>query len=386
MTSEERHAARRKRREALREAKRLAYNAPYDSYDAVIDANALWNAMCQSRKGVRWKGSVQRYCLNALRETCDLRAKLKAGVSPVMGFIEFTLSERGKTRQIRSVHFKERVVQRSLCDNALVPVLRRSLVYDNGASMKGKGIHFAMFRLSRQLHRYYRENSSNEGHILLIDFSKYFDNIDHGCVKQIILKNFSDRRLRWLIWRFVKSFGEKSLGIGSQISQIFAVSYPGRIDHYIREIWRIGLGGRYMDDSQYMSRNADDLAAMFADILPMLNELKIAVNQRKTHIIPLKRFTFLGVRYRLTKSGKVIMKPKRESFKRMRRKMRTFRELLDVGEMSMDEIIQSYQSWYGYQKHLDCHNALRDMDKRFYDTFGMWVKHKKKRKRKEFYR
>jgi hypothetical protein len=53
-------------------------------------------------------------------------------------FVEFDLSEQGKTRHIKSVHISERVVQKYLCGNALVPVLSRSLIHDNRASVKTK--------------------------------------------------------------------------------------------------------------------------------------------------------------------------------------------------------------------------------------------------------
>ena len=46
--------------------------------------------------------------------------------------------DRHELRHIRSVHINERVVQRCLCDYSLVPVLSRSFVYDNGASIKIK--------------------------------------------------------------------------------------------------------------------------------------------------------------------------------------------------------------------------------------------------------
>ena len=37
-------------------------------------------------------------------------------------------------------------MQRSVCDNVLVPELSKYLTYDNGASMEGKGIHFARIK------------------------------------------------------------------------------------------------------------------------------------------------------------------------------------------------------------------------------------------------
>lgn len=385
MTSEERRAARRQRRSIAREQKRQEAVGQYDDYERVIKSSSLIKAAKQSRKGVAWKSSVQKYFMSLLRNTWDLRKKLQSGVSVVMGFICFYISERGKTRYIRSVHFKERVVQRSLSDNALVPMLSRSLVYDNGASIKGKGIHFAMYRRKKHLIKYYRQNGhSNKGWVLLVDFKGYFDNIQHGPIKQMILKFFADRRLRWLIWQFVKSFGEKSLGIGSQVSQILAVAYGNEVDHYAREVLGLGNSGRFMDDSYYFHSDKKYLEYCLGKLKKKYEALGITINEKKTQIIPLRRFTFLKVRYSLTETGRVVMKPCRDSIVRQRRKLKSFRKLVAEGKMTMDDVRNSYESWRGYQKHLDAHRTIRNMDKLFCELFGFWPTRKtdKKKERK----
>ena len=381
MTSEERKDARRARRTAVREKQRSAYAEKYDCYERVIDGNNLIAAAKKSRNGVRWKASVQRYFMSLLRNTWDLRRKLQHGISVVQGFICFTICERGKTRNIRSVHFKERVAQRSLCDNALVPMLSRSLVYDNGASIKGKGIHFAAFRCRKHLQRYFKANGhSNKGWVLLIDFSGYFDNIKHEPIKEIIIRTFRDRRLRWMIWQFVKSFGAKSLGIGSQVSQILAVAYPNSIDHYVREVLGLRYSGRYMDDSYFIHSSREYLAKCIEDMRERFQTLGIIVNQKKTQIVPIAHFSFLKVRFSLTETGKVVMKPCRNSVARMRKKLKAFARKVQAGEMSFRDVICGYESWRGYQQHLNSHKTMREMDKLFFSLFGVWPKQKKKRK------
>ena len=381
MTSEERRAARRERRLAQRQKKRTEAVAQYDDYERVISANSLVKAAKLSKRGVAWKGSVQKYFMSLLRNTLDLRRKLKNGLSVVMGFISFDLCERGKTRHIRSVHFKERVVQRSLSDNALVPVLSRSLVYDNGASLKGKGIHFAMYRCKQHLLRYYRENKTNEGWVLLIDFSGYFDSIRHEPIKQMLLKSFKDHKIRWLTWKFVKSFGDKSLGIGSQVSQILAIAYPSKVDHFAREVLHLRYCGRYMDDSYYIHKDREYLKHCLEELRKKYDELGIVLNPRKTQIIPARRFTFLKVRYSLTDTGKVVMKPCSKSISRQRRKLKKFKRKVDAGEMTMDDVRCSYESWRGYLQHVDAHRSIRNMDKVFYQLYGIWPTRKSDRKK-----
>ena len=384
MTSGERHKAREERRKAKRAEKRKRDLAPFDNYENMISSRSLYRAAVVSRHGVGWKASVQRYHINLLRNTWDLHRKLMNEENVIMGFICFDLMERGKLRHIRSVHFKERVVQRSLCDNALIPVLSRGLVYDNGASLKGKGIHFAMFRCKKYLQEYFRKHRTNEGWVLQIDFSGYFDNIQHGPIWEMLDRQFTDQRIIRLTRKFVESFGESSLGIGSQVSQILAITYPTRIDHYVAEVLRL-KGERYMDDSIYFSRSREQLEKALAILRPMYAAIGIKLNPRKTQIIPLKHFTFLKVRYELTPTGKVIMRPCRKSIVQEQRKLKKFKRFLATGEMKIEDVRTSYESWRGGKTHMDGYKSIRSMDKRYTDQFGLIpaaIKKKNRRRNK----
>jgi len=187
MTSEDRKIARAERRRSARLANEKQRLAPYNDFSLVTDADNLAGAFAKSKRGVSWKESVQRYEANALRNIAETRRKLIAGESVLNGFVEFDLCERGKTRHIKSVHISERVVQKCLSDEVLVPLLSRPLIHDNGASITGKGVHFALRRLVVHLSRFYRNNGrSNEGYALLVDFSRFFDNIRHDILFRVV--------------------------------------------------------------------------------------------------------------------------------------------------------------------------------------------------------
>lgn len=111
-----------------------------------------------------------------------------------------------KTRHIKSMHISDRVVQRSVCDNVLVPELSKYLTYDNGASMEGKGIHFARKRLSTHLHKFYRKHKSNAGYVLLIDFSKFFDNIVHDGLIKEMRKKIGDKETMSFVEKLIDTF------------------------------------------------------------------------------------------------------------------------------------------------------------------------------------
>lgn len=171
MTSEERSEARYQRRKVERTEKRQQKLAQFDSFERIADIDRLYASFMESKSGVDWKESVQRYEANAQRNIVETRRRLLAGENVQKGFMEFTLRERGKIRHIKSVHISDRVVQKCLCNQVLIPILSNGLIYDNGASVKGKGVHFAIKRLITHLSKFYPKNeNSNEGYCLSVDF------------------------------------------------------------------------------------------------------------------------------------------------------------------------------------------------------------------------
>lgn len=157
MTSEERHELRYRRRKQKRIEKQVSLCKSYDDFNKVFTYEHLYDAYKKCILGVRWKASVQKYILNASMNIAITKKELLDGNLVIKNTYEFYLYERGKKRHIRSVGIKERVVQRCLCDYSLVPMLTRTFIYDNGASMVGKGVGFSRKRLKKHLYSFMKK-------------------------------------------------------------------------------------------------------------------------------------------------------------------------------------------------------------------------------------
>ena len=393
MTSlERRREARYQRRKAAREEKKWKRCAENDRLENIARYRSLYRANQRSMRNVSWKTSVQRYQMNLLRNIAESSTKLEAGENITKGFVEFDTIERGKLRHIRSVHYSERVVQRSTCDNALVPMLSRSLIYDNGACLEGKGVDRSMDRLTAHLQQFYRANGfSNEGWVVVFDFSGYFDNILHRECFNVYSRAFRDHRILQLLKSFVIPFGYpaaetnwqrvkrqaaeqytgKSLGLGSQISQITAVSYPNSLDHFIKQVLGVRWYARYMDDGYMLFRTRKEAKEAAGRVVSFCKPLGISVNLRKTRITPIRHgFRFLKAKHRLTETGKVERKMCRESITKQRRRLKKFAAKVAAGEMSVEDAAAAYGSWKGYALHRGGKSAVRRMDKLFRQLFG----------------
>lgn len=371
MTSVERKAARRERRDSQRKMKFENFINQYADFELVCNMDNLKNSYKKSRLGVSWKESVQKYELFLLHNLTETRQKLLNNEKVTKGFVEFTIHERGKIRRIRSVHISERVVQKSLCDNVLVPLFSRALIYDNGASVKGKGITFAMGRLRTHLNKFYNENKSNDGYVLVLDFSKYFDNIIHSKLFEMYRKYFANEKTFELYKNFVTVFGDDiSLGLGSQVSQISAIAYPSKLDHFCKEVLRIKYYGRYMDDTYLIHKDKHYLEYCLQEIRKICDELGIKLNKTKTRIVPLDEgFWFLKGKYILLSSGKIVCRASRDGCLRMKRKLKKFKLMLENGKMTQNDIYMSYQSFRSHLLHFDSYHLVKNMDSFYKELF-----------------
>lgn len=314
-----------------------------------------WECTRQSR----WKEQTQRYLANLLLNIVHLRDEILGGTYRVKPTRDFYLNERGHLRFIEAPWISDRHVQKALMKQVLTPSLTPHLIYDNYASLKGRGTSFARKRFEVLLHRYIRRYGTN-GYIMLMDYSKYFENVVHHVLKQLIAPYIAGEPadVIRLIHHMIDtaSHTERGLNLGSECPQIFAVCYPNPVDHFVKAVKAVKFYGRYMDDSFVIARTKQELEQLKAEISSQLASLGLALNQRKTQIIKLTRvFTFLQIKYNMSRTGHIAKRMSHSKVVRERRRLKAFKRLYDRGVMNEQEVWQCYKSWRGSQ--VKDHNA-----------------------------
>lgn len=361
MNSKERHEARYQRRKAKRKQKETEFIDSLGTFSEVFSYEHLYDSFKQCKKGIRWKASIQAYESNLSINTYDIWHRLDEDKWKTKGFTKFMLSERGKLRLIQSVHISERCIQRTLCDWYLVPLLQRSLIYDNGASIQGKGTKFAVDRLKLHLHRHYRRYG-NEGYILLYDFTNYFGSIPHDKLYKLVDPKITDDRIRKLFHQLIDAFDE-GLGLGSQVSQISAVYFANTLDHLFKDQMGIKGYARFMDDGYIISDSLEELKKCEQVLYEECGKLGIIINPKKIRICKLSHgFTFLKKRYTLDKSGKITIRMTKKAFKAVKRRLKRMYEK----KLPYKTVYNSYMSWRGSTKEYKCYRSVQNID-RYYN-------------------
>ena len=367
MTSTERHEARYRRRVAARLDRRRAAQA---SFDDVFTFDHMYRSYQRCCNNVRWKASVQSYSANALVNVRKKQIEILTGHEKTMGFVEFDICDRGKQRHIMSCHISDRVPQRTLCDYCMVPQLSRTFIHDNGASLPGKGMDFALDRLNAHLRQHYRRNGIS-GYILQMDFAGFFRNISHKTAVELFDRDILDARLNEKARKQIGMYGDRGVGLGAMPSQVTAVGVPNKLDHFIKEVLRIKSYGRYMDDMYLIHESKEYLAECLRRIREKCVELEIPISASKTHIKKISHgFVFLKIHYSVSaETGAVIRRPNRKAFVRQRRRLRTFREWVNIGKMKFEDVVASMASWAGCIRRSRCFYTMQRLKQYFYDLF-----------------
>ena len=323
----------------------------------------------------RWKETTQRYLSNLLVKNLELQEQVLNGTYHVSPTVDFTLNERGHIRQIEAPVVRDRIVQKTLMKHVLTPSLRPFLIYDNYASLTLRGTSFARKRFEVMMHRYIQKHGTN-GYILMIDVKKYFNNIDHEVLKRLIAPRIANepQDVKDLIHYMIdtSSKTDKGLNLGSECPQIFAVYYLNPIDHFVKVVKSVKYYGRYMDDIFVIGRSKAELTTLLNEIGEQLAKLRLEINIEKTHITKLTHgFTWLQVKYNVTKTGHVIKRMAHGKVMRERRRLKAFRRMMDAGQMTENDIWLAYQSWRGtvIQDHNACYKTILSIDALYASLF-----------------
>ena len=360
-------------------------------YHPIADANHLYEGFKAARKGSHWKGQVQSFRWNALREIGKLQNELvlfqkdEEGGYQLSEYSRFLVNERGKTRAITALKMRDRVVKHVLNDLYLIPHIRPHLIYDNGASLQGKGVSFSRGRLVAHLEKFFRETGANDGFIMILDFSGYYDNIDHLTAIRLISRYEHDpfalkltkqafdsykidvsyltecqyreaKKQKFSTVEYRKAghdqchigdrFLYRSLSVGDQTSQITAIAFATPIDQLVKTVCGCRYYGRYMDDFYVIARTKQELLRLLKKIRIQSEWMKMFLNNRKIRIQKLSRtFTFMQYKYFLRENGHVVVRINPKTVTRMRKRLKRLRHRVDIGKTRLAKVESMFRGW-----------------------------------------
>lgn len=333
--------------------------------EKVCSFDSLYKAMKMCKRNVMWKDSVKGYYKNGLVNIHNLKAALQDGTYRIDKYTSFKVYEP-KERDILATRLKDRVFQRSLCDNYVYEAITKSFIYDNCACQKNKGTEFGRRRMAAHLQKLYRK-SGTKGYILKLDIKNYFGSTPHSVAKAAVRKRVKDEWACNEVCRVIDSYdGDRGLGLGSELTQLIQLAVLDDTDHFIKEKLRVKHYIRYMDDMVLMHDSKEYLKECLREIEKLLENLGLKLNVRKTQIFPVNQgVNFLGFKFRLSGSGKVIITLLKRKRNREKRKLKRLVKRCKKGKISHEQVDRCFESFISYisnnKKHVKrcCLEALR---------------------------
>ena len=336
----------------------------------VCSFHNLYRAMYKSKQNVMWKDSVAGFVKNGLVNCVKLHDQLIKGTYKIDKYTIFNVYEP-KERKIVSTRIKDRVFQRSLCDNYLTAQVSKSFIYDNAACQEKKGTDFARGRLKCHLQRFYRKHNLN-GYVLKCDLTNFFGSTNHTIAKAAIKKRVNDKWAIAEVYRIIDSFvdgedPEVGMGLGSQVTQLIQLAVLDDLDHYIKEQLHIKHYVRYNDDFILIHQDKDYLIYCLDRIKEKLQKLDLKLSPKKTQIFSVKQgIHFLGFSHRLTPTGKVVCKLLRKKVSHERRRLKKLVKRSRQGIMTREQVDHCFEGWKAHARHGDSYNLITTMSNYYY--------------------
>ena len=275
------------------------------------------------------------------------------------------LVQEPKYRIIMSEKLYDKIINHLISKFVLKPCIEKILISSNVATRENKGTKAAINYMKYYINKlkFHTDNI----YILKCDISKYFFNIDHNILFEMVNKFKIDTKLKIIIKNIIDStdnvnsnndidivvnheknrllnknidctnalkelnrlpryYKGKGLPIGNMSSQLLALLYLNGLDHFIKETLHIKYYIRYMDDFLLISDNKEYLKYCLQEITKYVeNKLLLKLNN-KTQIYNLsKGLNFLGYRY-ILRDKRLLMLPTSKNKTKIRRKLKKLKD------------------------------------------------------------
>lgn len=370
MTSIERHQRRYMRRKIKRLNNKVFRNEQIGNLENIFSYHDMFYYGLQCCKNVMWKQSVQTFRLHLLSGTATRKHAVLNDTWIQKKCVHFMLAERGKIRPIDAPHISDRQIHKTFSNNVFNTIYTPYMIHDNGASQRGKGLYFSQKRLKKHLRAHYKKYGRN-GYIVLIDLKQFFPTAPREKIRDRHKLYFTNEEIVKFADYLIDILPtDTGMPLGIETSQLEMVSLPTAIDTYFK--CQLGVKGyaHYMDDFYMIAETKERAHFLLNKFEEKITELGLNISKNKSKIIPLtKSFKYCKTKYTLCENGKIVTHAARDSVKRARHKLKSFKTKYDNGEMTLRQVQDYVQSQVSYFKPHNDHIRILKIKRLYYALF-----------------
>ena len=308
-----------------------------DIFPKIVDMENLKEAFKNAKKGKSHYHEVKMVAKDPDFYLSKIQEMLINGTYETSKYETFIKNDKGKESEIYKLPFyPDRIIHWAIMLQ-IEPIFMKTFTTFTNASLKDRGIHRTLDQLDKML-----LDKEGTKYCLKIDVEKFFPNINHDILKELLRKKFKDKLLLELLDEIIDSVeGSKGVPIGNYLSQYFANFYLSYFDHWLKEEKKCKYVFRYMDDIVILDGDKNflhNLKREIDDYLEVNLNLKVKENWQ---VFPtnVRGIDFVG--YRTFRHYKLLRK---STYKRMKEKCK---KMVREYRLSFSEFctVNSYLGW-----------------------------------------
>jgi retron-type reverse transcriptase len=325
------------------------------SYDSIITVEKLLKAWREFLRDKKKKKDVILFQARLMDNIFSLHNDLKNKTYGHGNYHAFNISDP-KPRIIHKATVRDRLLHH-LIYRELYEFFDTKFIHDSYSCRLNKGTHKAIDSF-RDFGRKVSKNNTKTCYVLKCDIRKFFANIDHIVLKQILSRTVLDTDTLWLLGQVIDSFSSnthlrdsvnvsKGLPLGNLTSQLLVNIYMNKFDQYVKRKLKVKYYIRYADDFVILSEDKNELLLNLSYMRDYLkNELKLEMHPNKVFIKTLvSGVDFLGwvsfPKHRVLRTG-----TKRRMLKKMKKDPRR----------------ETVQSYLGLLRHGDTYKIQKMLE------------------------
>lgn len=237
--------------------------------------------------GKKYKKDVSEFSLNLDAHLRTLHYELKNGTYRHDAYDAFQITDP-KPRNIHKSTVRDRIVHHAVY-KVLYPYFDTKFIHDSYSCRKNKGTHRAIHRF-RQFYLKVSKNDTKQCWVLKCDIRKFFASIDHGILKQILLRHINDIDTMKLLENIIDSFctkGKQNVGLplGNLTSQLLVNIYMNTFDQFVKHQLKQKYYIRYADDFVFLANSKRDLEQLLPRVRKFLyQQLRLQLHSDKVFI------------------------------------------------------------------------------------------------------
>jgi RNA-directed DNA polymerase len=239
-------------------------------YEQIYSIDNLCLADEKARKGKGDQYGIRVHDRNREANLYHLQQMLITKTYKTSEYTTFKVFETKERDVYRLPYFPDRITHHAVM-NILESKFVATFTADTFSCIKKRGIHGAMRSVKKAL-----RDVPGTQYCLKLDIKKFYPNIDHSVLKDLLRRKFKDPDLLWLLDEIIDS--ADGVPIGNYLSQYFANFYLTYFDHWIKEVKGVKYYFRYADDLVILASTKQELHQLLADIREYLGtELKLII-------------------------------------------------------------------------------------------------------------